>query len=584
MNMFNKNIQILEKVNKNLATKLKQISIEEASKHVSALKNENNEILLVCDEKYVDDTPSPIASAKAIYKEQIKSATTMHDFIIVFGLGIGNLFDYTFSKSIANIIVFEPDINIIRFTFEYVDMTKYFKEKRCFITNDINECVEFIENRYLLDDKLEFVFLKNHVLTHPSKFTFLTEKLYEACQRKIIDMNTIKEHSKTWVENTFKNISNLRRQIPLNVLENKFLGKTALILGAGPSLKDNIELIKKNRDKFVIFTLNRTLETLRNNGITPDFCVVVDTRYVESSLTTDEDYLKEICFITDIKSDNFINTLPIENRFTYYPTNNSYARKLHELMLSDLPLYETGGTSSICAYFCSKILGFKNIIFAGIDLAFKDDTVYCDGTIAVANDSNSIKMYNNTAIIEKTKIKSINGKYIETRIDYAMFAKQFELFFAKNTTSNIYNLTSFGALIKGMKYVSLDNIVKYLKPIDINVKNILEESKNQAEQLNEKIQEKTNQILLEEKNKIIPLLKEINEWYEMYEKHPSFFEYATNIITKITSAMILQEYIQIELLKFTKLVMSKDNNEKHLFLEDLFIKIKNYAKCLDNLI
>lgn len=71
MNMFNKNIQILEKVNKNLATKLKQISIEETSKHVSALKNENNEILLVCDEKYVDDTPSPIASAKAMFSDWV---------------------------------------------------------------------------------------------------------------------------------------------------------------------------------------------------------------------------------------------------------------------------------------------------------------------------------------------------------------------------------------------------------------------------------------------------------------------------------------------------------------------------------
>ena len=36
-------------------------------------------------------------------------------------------------------------------------------------------------------------------------------------------------------------------------LENKFIGQTVLIAGAGPSLNENITKIQANRDKFVIF-------------------------------------------------------------------------------------------------------------------------------------------------------------------------------------------------------------------------------------------------------------------------------------------------------------------------------------------
>ena len=91
--MFKKNLEAIRKVNKVLAYKLEHVTLEEASRNLSAIKNEFGEYILTRNNKYVDDTPSPIANAKAIYAEQIKSATSRHDFIVIFGLGMGNLLD-----------------------------------------------------------------------------------------------------------------------------------------------------------------------------------------------------------------------------------------------------------------------------------------------------------------------------------------------------------------------------------------------------------------------------------------------------------------------------------------------------------
>ncbi|MBQ3311634.1 motility associated factor glycosyltransferase family protein [bacterium] len=580
--MFRKNLESLEKINKKLAAKIYRIPLKDVQDKISIIKNDNNEYSLVVNNQNIDDAQNPIKSCEEIYKEQIKSAISMHDFIIVFGLGIGNLLDYTFEKSIANIIVYESDLHILRFVMEYVDLTKYFDSGRCYITDNIAECSNYIESKYLLDDKIECVYLKNYVILKPNEFNLLTDSIYLACQSKIIDMNTIKVHSKTWIENTFYNINNLSNQYPLSILSNKFKGKTALILGAGPSLRDNIEKIKENRNKFVIFTVHRVLETLRINDIIPDFCIIVDTSWVADSITKDFEYIKKIHFITDIRSDNYINMLPINNRFTYYPNTSTYAKELHSRMFNDLPLYETGGTSTICAYHCAKIMGFKNIIFTGIDLAFKNDIVYCDGNKVSESSEHSGKIVGVER--ELTKIKSITGEYINTRTDYAMFAKQFENLFLHDKTANIFNLTTFGAFIQGMKYADLEKILQNINPQTLSINEEINKTINSAKSLQNKIKENSDKIIKYEKEKTSAILKDIDEWYELYSNGKDYFDYATKIITKITTSMILQEYIQIELLKFTKLVLSNNEDEKKVFLQELFLLIRNYAKNLYNLI
>ncbi len=580
--MFENNLKLLEKVNKTLANKVRKVSLDDASKLVSAIKNEKGEYILTCDNKFVDDTPSPIESAKKVYSELVKSAISRHDFIVIFGLGLGNLLDYTHTESMCNLIVYEPDLNILRFTFEYVDLTKYFADGRLFIASNFNECTDFIEKKYLLDDKIEFIYLKNYLLQHQSEFNVLTERIFDVCQRKIIDMNTIKQLSKLWIHNTFANLTGNDIHYPINLLENKFKGKTALVLGAGPSLKDNIEKIKANRDKFVIFAVHRNLETLRLNDVTPDFCVVVDTNNVSYSITKDLKYLSEINVIADIKADNYIKKLPFKNFFTYYSENSLFSKKLQSKLPDVVKTLETGGTSAICAYRCAKYLGFKNIIFAGIDLAFKDDTVYCDGQIAQANTQTSVKIQN--MVREITKVKSITGEYVSTRVDYANFIKQFELIFAHDKESNLYNLTTFGAYIREMIYMQLEEILNKIPEETPDVDFVIRSVISENDQIPEIVKKASIDILQEEKRKIRPIVELTNEWFEMFAQHPNFFDYATRILTKITSSMILQEYLQIEMLKFSKLVLSNDDAIKKEFLLNVFKLILSYDKCLYNLI
>ena len=517
-----------------------------------------------------------------MYSEQIQRPLTRHDIIVIYGLGFGNLLDYVSEKSVSNIVLYEPDLEIIRFTMEYVDLTKYF-DGRLYLTNNLAECSNYIKNKYLIGDKIECLYIKNYLLYRPSEFSLLTKKIADDCHNKIIDINTISQMSKVWIENIFSKIRLNKNLIPLNLLKNCYKGKTALILGAGPSLKDNISKIKENRDKFVIFTIHRTLEVLQNNDIVPDFCVVTDAMYTNAYFPKlKEEYVKSLNLVLDIKSDKYTAKLPCKRSFIFFTNNSIFSEKMLINSSSIKDLLETVGTSTLSAYNCAKFLGCKNFIFTGVDLAFKDNTAYCDGKNVVTISQSEVKIQNISR--HTTQVKSVTGDYVKTREDYASFISQFEAIFAKDQNPNIYNLTDFGAYIKGMKYDSLDNIIKYLKINKINAENVIEETLGQSHFSGQKFYQTMHNIFADEYKKTTPILKEAQDWLDMYSEHPQFYEYASTIITKITSTMMLEEYIQVELLEFLRLIYKDNESEKREFLIKLFTSIIQYGKQLKYLV
>lgn len=63
-----------------------------------------------------------------------------------------------------------------------------------------------------------------------------------------------------------------KKSMDLKKLRKKIAGKDVLVIGAGPSLVDNIDFIKKNR-KYVKIVADGAVEALITNKITPDIVV-----------------------------------------------------------------------------------------------------------------------------------------------------------------------------------------------------------------------------------------------------------------------------------------------------------------------
>ena len=105
----------------------------------------------------------------------------------------------------------------------------------------------------------------------------------------------------------------------------------------------------------------------------------------------------------------------------------------------------------------TSVTSFSKIVFAGIDLAFKDNVIYSYGETMQRVSQEEI-------IVDRIKknlvqVKSVNGSLVYTREDYQAFIHHFNQLIKELDYSEIYNISSFGALIDGVKNVSFDDLV-----------------------------------------------------------------------------------------------------------------------------
>ena len=114
----------------------------------------------------------------------------------------------------------------------------------------------------------------------------------------------------------------------LSDLENKFIGQTAIVAAAGPSLADNLEKIKANRDKLVIFAVNKSVKYLFDNDITPDFVVCMDAKNMQNTLGELSHRLGNSNCIMDLRTDSDVTKLGFHKFFYNYSNTDFFAKQL----------------------------------------------------------------------------------------------------------------------------------------------------------------------------------------------------------------------------------------------------------------
>ena len=552
--MFNKNLLFFN--NEELKERLKRFSLDDTKKNLSYCMTPSNDYLLMKDEVPIDDVNNPREAVKQMLKSTIKSEMDKNDIIITFGIGLCYLLDEVFNTYESKIYVYEPDTKLLHFVLSNVDISEHLASGRVYITDNLKDLLNKLSATYINKDKVEIVYLKNYALVRSKELLELTQKVYETCKTKMVDVNTIARFSKKWLLNTLRNISTVNNSSIslLSDLENKFIGQTALIVAAGPSLNENIEKIKANRDKFVIFAVNKVLRTLEANGITPDFAVCMDASAISATYTGLEDYCANINCISDLKSDATILTSPFKKHFLTFSETDFIVKKLINYN-KNFKTYEFGGSATTMELVVASKLGFSKIICAGLDLAFKNDIMYSTGETVNKAPNGQIITGNSTKNL--VKVKSVTGGMVSTRDDYAAFINHFETLIKDLGIKEVYNTTSFGAAIEGMKNVAFDDIPLFLSTTGVNL--ILSEPKPFKIETKDCTQEELFLI-----NNIISLL--------------SKGVFSPALISSIVKSSLVYEYMQADIIQ---VMQSKfDPNLAEEFIEKAKAAIKAVVEYL----
>lgn len=429
--------------------------------------------------------------AKQIFGE---TANTPAAFHVVFGIGLGYLFKECCEQSKGKVFLYEPNLEILRVTFELVDFSKELSQGNIFVTSDLDTFSVLCPKHYPYKAKPSFLTLNSYkTFLYPKEFNEIIERLVLILKTCNINFNNSKKRDKMSSDMMLKNIPYMLNAPPLGEFKNIYKGKTALVISAGPSLDTNIETIKKNRDKVIIFCVGTAFKALMKHGIIPDFVNIIENEDCSGQLKGFD--LSEVRLISDTYTNNAVYQLKVKQNILF-PSINNTGYYWGQLTGTDISQYVMKGSVSYQAIESAKMIGCTKIILVGQDLAYLDNKCYSSGSsysdlickVNPETNEQEFEIKDKKKFIESfaeitddmtqehidefiegrierlrkvsSVIRGIKGDMLPTHIGYATFVEHFVSFAYENKDLDLINTSLVGAQINGFKNVPLEEALK----------------------------------------------------------------------------------------------------------------------------
>lgn len=484
MSIFENNIQALALKDKEFAQKLQTY----IPKTVPELVRENNFYNLKYKGIYLHNRENPILEAQSIF-----SGTTNEPVSIcfIYGIGLGYLFQVASLNSKGTVILYEPDLDLLKTVFNLVDFSKDLSKPNVFLTNDFKKACSIIHSKSGMKNFPYMLSLPSQREMDSVGFDSLVKSLRDTIGSYFLDLKYTKEKFYPTLWMLLYNIPNLINETPLIKVKDVCKGKTAVIVSAGPTLDRDIEILKKYRDKFVLFTVGTALKTLTEHNIKPDFVCVIES--FNSSPQLEGVDLSDVYFITEPYSHVFLRKFNFKKIFSHISANNPVNHLWSEICGEDIKEYWSKGTVSYTAMNSARILGCSKIILVGQDLAYIEgqcyskNSVYKDLICTFDKENNKWEIkakdfeqfaeslspypeYQQRVEAAKRRlanlnsslyyVKGINGDMIPTESVYAAFVKPLSEFAEHFNDREYINTSLVGAQIDGFKNMSLEDALK----------------------------------------------------------------------------------------------------------------------------
>lgn len=493
--ILDKNLESIARYN--LALKEKLLNLSSLTNDIQLIETNFKEPNLSYNNLPLHSQIGAGIEAKEIFNKTDDNPSFIH---FILGMGLGHLFKEFCEQSKGKIILYESNIEILRVTLERVDFSKELSQPNVRIASDFDELKQMFNELYEYKANVNFALLDSYRIIYGEKAQKVLNNIHFLHKQLFINYQHYKERSYNHILSLLDNLVYTFEDLPLYEFKDIYKGKTALIVSAGPTLDLNIETIKNNRDKFVIFCVGPAFKALANNGIRPDFLNVIE---MIDCIGQVEGYdLSDINLILEPSTHNSFHILKTKQKFIYPPNTSPWGKYWAELMGIDVSPYFTSGTVSYEALYSAKILGFKKIILVGSDLAYINNSCYSKNSAysdlifeinpetgkpqyKIVNYESYIKSIvpagtditepwcrefaENT--IKKMEaewdfVKAINGEMLPTRIPYATFVEVFRTFASHNKHLELINTSMLGAQIDGFKNIPLEEVVKNLEPFN----------------------------------------------------------------------------------------------------------------------
>ena len=356
----------------------------------------------------------------------------------VFGMGLGyHVLEILSRYSSSKVCVYESDIFILQMVFSYVDWTEYIVDGRLSIVYDksLEKLISELSTHF---DKMKNA---KFLIHYPSIQIVEDEQIRHLLEDFFVTTSSMREQGHL-LEQNFEALSKL--DLPeCGELRSLFADKDVVIVGAGPSVDSQLDMMRKYRDRITVFATGHIARKLVSNGIIPDVVIITDPQPHMYKQIKDVD-LKGIPMI--LLSTASASIVEYYNGPIYVAYQRGYFQAEEKAKSLGATLFETGGSVTTTALDISLRFGAKRIIFVGVDLAYTGGNSHASGE--------GRKIENNDGL---RQVRSNTGDMVYTSKNLDIYRKWIERRIEGVTGTEIYN-TGEGAVIKGTVWKRADEI------------------------------------------------------------------------------------------------------------------------------
>ncbi len=307
----------------------------------------------------------------------------------------------------------------------------------------------FVAHRHYLENGVEQLYaLKQEFMDYSNMFD--------------VNQQTMDHFRIKWMTNSMYQLASVLTSPAIESLRDTFRDNTAIVIGSGPSLQQDIEWLNKFKPHALIIAAGSSIQALVKHGIQPHLTVVMDAGEVNEQIFIEPQSIVPPMVLASTAYYGLADKK--QNELIYSVLRNDFVTQFFMGKPTDRFNIEPTSTVTGTAMQVAINLGVKKIIMMGQDLSFPNDQFYADGIVHAYTTQRVYEAKDAQLLVE-----NMEGSYNVTTPAFMFMKDGLELLISAFPEVQFINATRQGAKITGATFMTAEHILPMIESEHIDI-------------------------------------------------------------------------------------------------------------------